>query len=202
MLYLEVERFCRNLQMRNYSRHTISNYAIDLRLFFAEIVKALREISWREIDQFIEHQHGQGLAATTINRRLNAIKRFFEYLVIEQEKLAINPIKPSHFLKRGRALPKKLTQEQIQRLFARIKKRLDRAMFLLMLRCGLRVSEVAALKVSDIDWQQQALLIEQGKGRKDRRLYLSTDALASLQECLQLRPSGITHERFFWNQKR
>jgi site-specific recombinase XerD len=202
MLYLEVERFCRHLQARNYSRHTISNYAIDLRLFFAEIDKPLRQISWREIDQFVERQHGQGLAATTINRRLNALKRFFEYLVVEQEQLAINPIKPSHFLKRGRALPKKLTQEQIHSLFARIKNRLDRAMFLLMLRCGLRVSEVAALKMSDIDWQQQALLIEQGKGRKDRRLYVSADALASLQECLQLRPPGITHEGFFWNQKR
>ena len=202
MIYAEIEGFCKHLQNRNYSRHTISNYAIDLRLFFEKVDKPLRQISWREIDQFVQQQHDQGLAATTINRRLNAIKRFFEYLVIEQEKLSVNPIKPSHFLKQGRALPKKLTQEQIQRLFAGIKNRLDRAMFLLMLRCGLRVSEVANLKVSNVDWQQQALLIEQGKGRKDRRLYLSADALASLQECLEMRPSCISDERFFWNQKR
>lgn len=202
MSYLEIEGFCKHLQARNYSQHTISNYAIDLRLFFAHLDKPLRQITWREVDEFVQRQHDEGLAATTINRRLNAIKSFFDYLVIEKEKLAINPIKPSHFLKQGRALPKKLTQEQIQRLFARIKNRMDRAMFLLMLRCGLRVSEVAQLKVSDIDWQQQALLVEQGKGRKDRRLYLSADALASLQECLQMRPSYITGERFFWNQKR
>src|SRR5215216_255433 len=202
MIRSEIELFCKHLQARNYSRHTISNYAIDLRLFFAEADKPLRQITWQEIDRFVLHQHDQGLAATTINRRLNAIKRFFDYLVTEQEQLPINPIKPSHFLKQGRPLPKKLTQEQIQRLFARIKNRMDRAMFLLMLRCGLRVSEVAHLKVSHIDWEQQALMVKQGKGRKDRRLYISADALASLKECMQMRPSFITGDSFFWNQKR
>lgn len=202
MIRSEIERFCKHLQARNYSPHTISNYAIDLRLFFAEADKPLRQITWQEVDRFVQQQHDKGLAATTINRRLNAIKRFFDYLVIEQEKLQVSPIKPSHFLKQGRRLPKKLTQEQIQRLFARMKNRMDRAMFLLMLRCGLRVSEVAALKVSDIDWEQQALLIEQGKGRKDRRVYISADALASLKECMQMRPSFITGDSFFWNQKR
>lgn len=202
MIRSEIERFCKHLQARNYSPHTIDNYAIDLRLFFAGINKPLRQITWRQVDEFAQRQHEEGLAATTINRRLNAIKRFFDYLVIEQEKLPINPIKPSHFLKQGRRLPKKLAQEQIQRLFAGIKNPIDRAMFLLMLRCGLRVSEVARLKVSDIDWEQQALMVEQGKGRKDRRVYISADALSSLKECMQMRPPSIEGDSFFWNQKR
>jgi integrase len=67
---------------------------------------------------------------------------------------------------------------------------MDRTLFWLMLRCGLRVSEVVQLKVSDMDWTQQALRIEQGKGRKDRRVYLSADAVASVRECVQRRPSG------------
>ncbi|MCI0336792.1 MAG: site-specific integrase [Acidobacteria bacterium] len=41
------------------------------------------------------------------------------------------------------------------------------------LRCGLRVSEVARLKLNDIDWVQKLLIVEQGKGRKDLVLYLS-----------------------------
>src|SRR5262249_19971205 len=74
--------------------------------------------------------------------------------------------------------------------------------FLLMLRCGLRVSEVAHLKVSNVDWEQKALFIEQGKGRKDRVVYLSPDALESLRECQQQRPSVVPGDYFFWNQKR
>ncbi|MFP5264048.1 MAG: tyrosine-type recombinase/integrase [Blastocatellia bacterium] len=202
MIRSEIERFCKHLQARNYSRHTIDNYAIDLRLFFAGINKPLRQITWQEVDRFVQQQHSQSLAAATINRRLNAIKRFFDYLVIEQEKLPTNPVKPSHFPRQGRPLPKKLTEEQVRRLFAGIKNPMDRAMFLLMLRCGLRVSEVAHLKVSDIDWEQQALMVEQGKGRKDRRLYISADALAGMKECMQMRPPCIEGDSFFWNQKR
>src|SRR2546423_9737275 len=71
-----------------------------------------------------------------------------------------------------------------------------------MLRCGLRVSEVAQLKLGDIDWQQKALLIRQGKGRKDRCVYLSADAIEGLRECLAIRPVLVPGEYFFWNQKR
>jgi integrase len=84
------------------------------------------------------------------------------------EGFLTKPVKPSHFLRCGHPLPKKLSQEQVKQLFAQIENPMDHALCLLMLRCGLRVSEVAILKLSDIDWEQKSLLIEQGKGRKDR----------------------------------
>jgi len=198
----EIELFCKHLRFRNYSPNTVESYALDLKLFFAEISKSLKQITWREVDSFVEGQHEQGLAATTINRRLNAIKHFFDYLVSEMELLTNNPVKPSHHLRIGRPLPKKLSQAEVKQLFSNINNQMDRALFLLMLRCGLRVSEVAKLKVSDIDWEQQALLINQGKGRKDRRLYLSPDVVISLKECLENRPSQKTNDFLFWNQKR
>jgi site-specific recombinase XerD len=129
-----------------------------------------------QVDHFVQQQARDELAATTINRRLNALKHFFDYLVIEQQVLGANTVKPSHFLRRGRPLPKKLSQDQVKQLFAQIENPMDHALCLLMLRCGLRVSEVAKLKLADIDWEQKSLLVEQGKGRKDRVVYLSSDA--------------------------
>jgi site-specific recombinase XerD len=79
---------------------------------------------------------------------------------------------------------------------------MDRALFLLMRRGGLRVAEVAQLKVCDLDWSQQALLVKQGTGRKDRRVYRSADAVASLRACLQQRPRDVPGDMVFWNQKR
>jgi site-specific recombinase XerD len=79
---------------------------------------------------------------------------------------------------------------------------MDRALFLVRLRGGLRVSEVAQLKVCDLDGSQQALLVKQGKGRQDRRVSLSADAVASVHACLQQRPSDVPGELVFWNQKR
>jgi site-specific recombinase XerD len=199
---IEVEQFCQYLKLRNYSGHTIASYRLDLQWFFAPIEAALEAVGWRQIDQFIRQQHNKGLSAGTINRRLRAIKQFFDYLVIETERVVGNPVKPSHYLRQGRPLPKRLSGAQVKQLFSVIHNPMDGTMFLLMLRCGLRVSEVVQLKVADIDWQQRALLVEQGKGRKDRWLYLSSDALCSLRECTGQRPAALGHEYFFWNQKR
>lgn len=198
----EITQFCHYLRVRNYSPHTVESYRIDLRLFFAHAGKSPKCVTWRDVDAFVEEQHGRGLAPTTINRRLDALKHFFDYLSAETDAAPANPVKPSHHVRTGRPLPKKLTGGEVRRLFAVIGNGMDRALFLLMLRCGLRVSEVARLKASDVDWEQDALLVRQGKGRKDRRVYLSADAARALRECLKLRPAKTPGGCLFWNQKR
>src|SRR4029434_3685696 len=80
------------------------------------------------------------------------------------------------FLRRGHPLSKALSPEHVRRLFAQITHPLDHALCLLMLRCGLRVSEVARLTRADLDWEQTALRVQQGKGRKDRIVYIAADA--------------------------
>lgn len=159
-------------------------------------------VSGREVTQFIECQRQVQRTATTINRRLHALQHFFEYLATERQTLGINPVKPSHFLRRGRPLPKTLSQEHVRRLFAQITNPLDHALCLLILRCGLRVSAVTRLTRADLDWEQKALRVNQGKGRKDRVVYVAADALAALRTCLALRPAVVPDDRLFWNQKR
>jgi len=179
----------------------VANYRLDLRLFFAEVAVPLAQLSYREVDQFVEQQHRQGHAWATINRRLYALKHFCDFC-LPQHLMGGNPVKPSHFVRRGHPLPKALSREQVQRLFAQIAHPMDRALFLVMLRCGLRVSEVAQLKLDHIDWEHQALDIEQGKGHKDRRVYMSPDAVASVQQCLEQHPGGRALGYGFWNRKR
>ena len=123
-------------------------------------------------------------------------------LVMEEHSLASNPVKPSHFLRRGRPLPKPLAHDHVRALFAQITHPMDHALALLMLRGGLRVSEVARLRLGDIDWTQHSIRIDQGKGRKDRLVYLSADALAALRTCLTARPMVVPDGLVFWNQKR
>jgi site-specific recombinase XerD len=196
-----INRFQAYLARRQFSPHTVASYTLDLRLFFAEIAVPLARVSFHEVDQFVERQHEHGRAWATINRRLNALKHFFTFC-LDQQLVRGNPVKPSHFVRRGRPLPKALTGEQVQRLFAQIAHAMDRALFLSMLRCGLRVSEVAQLKLEQIDWEQQALHILQGKGRKDRCVYMSPDLVASLHECLEQHPGDRAQGYVFWNRKR
>ena len=196
-----IQQFQAYLERRQYAGHTVESYTLDLRLFFAAIAHPLEMITFQDVERFLEHQQQQGLAPTTVNRRLHALKHFFDFLV-ERRLVAGNPVKPSHFARVGRPLPRGLSTAQLQALFAQILHPMDTALFLVMLRCGLRVAEVAQLTVEQIDWEQQALHITQGKGRKDRRVYLSPDALASLQACFAIRPPGVPEAAVFWNRKR
>jgi site-specific recombinase XerC len=164
-----IDRFRADLERRQFSVHTIASYTLDLRLFWTEVVVPLAQVACREVDQFVETQHQHGRSWATINRRLNALKHCCDF-GLDQQLVGGHPVKPSHFVRRGRPLPKALSREQVPRLFAQINQPLDRALFLVMLRCGLRVSEAAHLKLEHIAWEQQALHIEQGNGRQDRRV--------------------------------
>jgi len=196
-----IQQFRAYVQRRHDSPHTLDRYTQDLQVFFAASDQPLERISFREVDRCIDAQHQQGLSPATINRRWYALNHVFDCLN-DHQLVGATPVKPSHVLRRSRALPRALSTEPLEPLFAQIQHPMDTALFLLMWRCGLRVSEVAQLKLKDIDWSQQAALVEQGKGRKDRRVYLSADAVAHLRECLKQRPSEVPGDAVFWNQKR
>ena len=78
MEHIAITQFCAYLRRRNYSPHTVENYGRDLRLFFAPLAKEPRRVSRRDIEAFIQQQRQAQLAVATINRRLNALKHFFE----------------------------------------------------------------------------------------------------------------------------
>jgi site-specific recombinase XerD len=196
-----IQQLQADLQRRHSAGHTVESDTLDLRLFFAVIAQPLETMAFRDVERFLEPQHQQGLAPTTVNRRRHALTHFFDFLV-EQRLVAGNPVKPSPFARLGRPLPRGLSTAQLQALFAQIRHPMDTALFLVMRRCGLRVAAVAQLTVEQIDWEQQALPIVQGKGRKDRRVSLSPDALASLRACCAIRPPGGPEASVFWNRKR
>ena len=105
-----IAHFRAYLQRRNYARHTVESYTLDLQLFLAAIDRPLATVSFRDVERFLEEQHQQGLAATTIHRRLHAVKHLFDFL-LEQRLVAGNPVKPSHFPRLGRPLPKGLSEK-------------------------------------------------------------------------------------------
>jgi site-specific recombinase XerD len=104
-----------------------------------------------------------------------------------------NPVKKGSGLRLARPLPRYLKDEEVTRLFAQIKKLRDRAIFMLMLRCGLRVEEVAHLRLQDLDLAQRRILVCEGKGNKDRVVYISPDAERILSDYLKSRSSS--HEK-------
>jgi site-specific recombinase XerD len=86
-------------------------------------------------------------------------------------------------MKLPRSLPRHLKEEQLGLFFKEVKGYRDQALFTLMLRCGLRVEEVAHLSLGNLDIKRRTLLIQDAKGAKDRMVYLSQDASRALVSC-------------------
>lgn len=196
-----VSRFARYLQRRAYATHTVDNYLLDIKLFFAHTDKSPTQVTRHDIEAFLDQQLTAGLSPVTLNRRLFALQHFFEFVADQQPHPMPNPVRRTHFLRRPRCLPRPFKAEELKRFFAAVDDLRDRAIFTLMLRTGLRVSEVAQLQVEDVDLQAGTIFVHQGKGQRDRMVYLSADALELLRQCLAKRPK-LSSRQLFWNHKR
>ena len=199
----EIARFGKWLRRKSPQASTHVHYTNDLKLFFAWADKPPAEITPRDIDRYIEHCLGLNHAVATINRRLWAIDGLYRFLgtYADAGDAPLSPILPDyHFIRPGRQLPRDARDEDIERLFAQIEKPRDRAMYLLMLRCGLRVGEVHRLSLNDLylhpAYGALARLWLNGKRSTQRVVYVSHQALDALNAWLEVRPEVETQAVF------
>ncbi len=135
----------------------------------------------------MEHLQRRGLKAKTVNDYLGSLKQWFTYLQAEEGLPGPNPVKDRYRLKQPRPLPRPLRREEVARLLQVITRPRDRALFLMMLRCGLRVAEVAGLELKDLDLRRRAVAVREAKGGRERMVYLSDEVLEALVAYLPAR---------------
>jgi site-specific recombinase XerD len=161
-----------------------------LRHFVLWLDVPIEQATHKKVLAYIDALLDKGRAPKTINCHLDSIRGFYEYLISEEALRIANPVKQGYTLRLGRPLPRYLKDEEVNLLFKTITKLRDRAIFMLMLRCGLRVEEVAQLTFGALDLKRKKILVKNGKGKKDRVVYLSNDSLEVLMHYLRLRPSS------------
>jgi site-specific recombinase XerD len=143
-----------------------------------------------DIDVWIETSFRHQLAPGTVATRLRLMQGFFAFLG-DQGYIAQSPIRlPRHHILVPQDLPRPMAEEEVIAFFRVIDALRDRTMFLLMLRCGLRVSEVSSLPWSAIDHAQGTLRIDNSKGHVDRVVYLSPDVAKALRQWHRLQAAG------------
>ena len=191
-----ITNYRRYLKRRNDSHHTVKNYMTSLGQFLRWVDVPIEQVTARIISHYIEFLMARGLRPKTINCYLERIRQFYHYLIQEEGLELVNPVKRGYGQRMSKPLPRHLTEEELDMLFRACKTPRDRAMFMLMLRCGLRVAEVAGLSLGEIDLVRRRLLIHDGKGRKDRIVYLSDDVLLALDDYLAVRPTSTTQKVF------
>lgn len=188
--------FRRSLKRKNFSRCTLRDYMSTLRQFILWLDCPIENVDRKKLLSFIDHLLDRRLSPKTINCYLDAIRSFYRYLKDEEQIEIENPVKSGYLLKLAKPLPRFLRDEEIGRLFSAIANVRDRAVFYLMLRCGLRVDETASLKMDDLDLRRGTIVVRSGKGGKGRMVFMSTDAHSAVTDYLRARPAVRTKSLF------
>lgn len=177
---------------RNLSPHTIRAYSVDLADFNQWMRRqgiSLAEFDHRSARHYLAEMDLSKYSRTTINRRLSAIKTFFSWLV-ETGELKANPLSVVSGPKQASHLPKPLVAQDISRLLeindvsTPVGLR-NQALLELFYASGARISEVAGLRISAIDFSQMQMTV-MGKGSKQRIIPLHRLALRTLHEYLSM----------------
>lgn len=127
--------------------------------------------------------------ASTRSRKTSSLKSFFNYLTVKKHLLDKDPIKELETPKRKKSLPKYLTLEQSIELLNAVDgkyKERDYCILTLFLNCGMRLSELVGLNVTDIRPDGTARIL--GKGNKERIIYLNSACVNAVTEYLKVRP--------------
>ena len=191
-----VINFRRHLKRKNYSPHTVKNYLNMLQHYIRWLDIPVEAATSENIAGYIDSLMARHLHPRTINCHLCCIRIFYDYIHYEEKINVINPVRNGVALRLPSPLPRYVKEEDIDTLFAVINKHRDRAMFMLMLRCGLRVEEVANLTLGAVDMRRRRIVVQNGKGRKDRVVYISDDAYLALDKYLKLRSKTKAREIF------
>ena len=206
-----VERFRRYLVTeRRGSRHTVSNYLRDLGALAAYCDRE-RLVDWTALETahvraFAARLHAGGLAPRSIQRRLSAVRSFYDFLLREAQvqrehsvappdgadirALRRNPASDVRAPKAARRLPVTLDADQMGRLLAITERTAvairDRAIMELLYSCGLRLAELTTLDLEHLDLADRIVRVL-GKGRKERAVPVGRLAAEALECWLKQR---------------
>jgi integrase/recombinase XerD len=194
----EVDRFCDHLWLSDgLSRATLASYRQDLTRFFrwCDAQKlALADVARSNIEAYLAAQFADSARASSVNRRLSTLKRFYGWRV-DAGQLTQNPCDLIDAPRNARYLPKNLSESQVESLLAApdaatpLGER-DRTMLETLYASGLRVSELVGLKLIQVNLDQGVIKVL-GKGSKERLVPLGELAVTWIKR-------HLTGARAFW----
>lgn len=173
------------LDGKGLSRETYRAYVNDIR----DLIAFLHERETPVPDRRTVRSYMLRLASryhrTSVNRKLSAIKGFFDF-VVREGGLPVNPFGHVRSLKHRETLPRFLSHDEVFDLIDAVEDARDRAILELLYSTGIRVGEVEAMKCCDMDMHQGFVLVT-GKGSKQRRVPVGSRAMDAVRTYLRTR---------------
>jgi integrase/recombinase XerD len=179
-------RMIEDMSMRKFAPKTQHDYVQRVKDFAAFLGRSPDAAQAEDVRRFRLHLTSSGTGAPKINATVSALRFFFK-ITLDRPDLA----KHLSFVREPRKVPVVLSPEEVARFLEAAPGTKYKAALSIAYGAGLRVSEVVALKVSDIDSKRMILRVEQGKGGKDRHAMLSPVLLELLRDWYRIaRPQG------------
>ena len=177
---------------RNCKSCTLASSGTAVRFFLA-MLKAhsrnLCDITKKDIEAFIEQEQDRGLAVRSVRNRTQAVYSFVRYLV-EGDVIASDILTRRIRLKMPVSFPRAIDPMDVRALLSVLDHTRDRALFLILLRTGMRVGELLDLRAADLNLPEKKILIYMGeKNYRGRVVYLSDDAVEATKAWLSIRDS-------------
>jgi integrase/recombinase XerD len=196
------ERYMRHKWCLNHKPRTLYSSFTSV-LFFLDFYgkmgkRELGEMERVDLEAFVEHEQDRGMRISTVRTRLACMIAFLHYL-IEQEVIPGSVLKRGIKLKLPDTLPRAINPADVRKLLSVIEEIRERALFLLLLRTGIRIGEALGLRVNDLDIKGRKVHLFVGeKNSMGRVVYLSDDALFAIK--LWLRRRDKNKEFIFYGQ--
>lgn len=167
-----------DLELKGLSPHTQEAYLRQVSQFSRHFKRSPHHLGEKEIKEYLLYLiREKKVSASTVNQCYHALKFLYEKTLNRMWVMARIPR-----IKSLKQLPIVLDREEVESLFTATENLKHRAILMLIYSSGLRLTEAAHLKVTDIDSKRMLVRIKQGKGRKDRYTILSKAALEVLRE--------------------
>ncbi len=197
-----LERYLRHKWCLNHKPRTLASSFTSVVLFLDFYGKSgkreLGEMERVDLEAFIEHEQDRGLRISTVRTRLACIIAFLHFLM-EQDIVPGSLLKRGIKLKLPEVLPRAMNPSDVRKLLWVIDDVRDRALFLLLLRTGIRIGEALGLRLNDLEIRQRKVHLYEGeKNSMGRVVYLSDDALFAIK--LWLRRRKKDKEFVFYGQ--
>jgi integrase/recombinase XerC len=184
------EAFGRYLTMRNYASSTREAYVRTLSKFLDFLAsQSVLDVGRRTVRQFITQHRVGGGSALSVHPLRSALRAFYRFLVLG----GIAQTSPAQFIevpKIPKTLPRCPSEKEIEAILVAAASPRDRAILELLYASGLRLSELAKLRVSDLNLNSGTLTVRGGKGNKDRLAMCGSKAVEALRAYLGSRERG------------
>ena len=188
---------------RNRSDLTIKNYGEDLRAFKEFYGNLDSRLSWKSVDSdiirdWMESMMDKGNNATSINRRLSALRSFYRF-ALTRKLVDKDPVHGVTGPKKGRSLPQFLKENEMDRLldaeswtesFEDVR---DRTVIMTFYETGIRLSELIGLDDSMVDFSNRQLKVT-GKRNKQRVIPFGEELLATLRDYMRCRDKEVNRQ--------